>query len=132
MLDYKPRVMTPLQRRVLEVHASCIVQQLELTRALIKEVKNPGADSEESPALHLLSEHHKEVLARYENLTPREKEILQLFAARSGSLSSKDVAHKLDISPRTVDHHRANIMAKMNVASIAELMAVGLKAGIFR
>lgn len=132
LLDYKPRVLTPLQRRVLQVHASCVVQQLELTRALIKEVKNLGADSETSSSNQLLSEHHKEALARYENLTPREKEILQLFAARSGSLSSKDVASKLDISPRTVDHHRAKIMAKMNVTSIAELMAVGLKAGIFR
>ena len=36
--------------------------------------------------------------------------------------SSKDIARELDISPRTVDHHRARILEKMSVHSVAELI----------
>lgn len=132
VLDYQPRALTELQKRALNVHAKSIMQQLELTLALIKEVKNTGPDLESDPSDRELSAYHQKAKSRFETLTPREKEIMRLFARRSGSMSSKKVARELEISPRTVDHHRASIMTKMNVESIAELMAVGLKAGIFR
>lgn len=127
VLDYKPRELSELQRRVLQVHAKSIMQQLELTRALVKELKHPDNVVE---APQDISTAYRDVTSRFETLTPREKEIVELMASRSGSFSSKELARELGISPRTVDHHRASIMSKMDVDSAAELIIVGLKAGI--
>lgn len=55
--------------------------------------------------------------ACYERLSPREREIIQLVVAGE---TSKTVAKQLDISPRTVDHHRRRILEKMGKASVAE------------
>lgn len=55
----------------------------------------------------------------FEALTPREKEIMELVVAGD---SSKVIGQKLGISHRTVDIHRGNIMRKLNIASIAELV----------
>jgi DNA-binding NarL/FixJ family response regulator len=53
------------------------------------------------------------------HVTPREREILQ-FAMEG--LSTKSIAERLYLSPRTVDKHRANIMEKFGVHSIVELI----------
>lgn len=132
VLDYKPRRLTALQRRVLKVHAMNVTRQLELTRAYVHEAKF-GADG----APNFLTSHepgnlYQDTRRRFETLTPREREIMLLIAGRSGNLSSKQIARELGISHRTVDHHRASLMAKMNVDSIAELIAVSLKSGVLR
>ena len=49
--------------------------------------------------------------ADYATLTPREQEVMRLLAE---GLSSKEVAEKLFISPKTVENHRANIMNKLD------------------
>lgn len=72
--------------------------------------------------------HHMHVL--FETLTSREKEIALLLVMNPGSNSSKDIARTLDISPRTVDHHRARILEKMAVSSVAQLVELALKAGL--
>jgi two-component system response regulator FixJ len=61
--------------------------------------------------------------ARLEALTPREREVLDRLVKGE---SSKIIAAELDISPRTVDVHRAHIMDKLGVRSIAELVRVAL------
>lgn len=131
VLDYKPRQLNKLQRRVLKVNAISVTRQLELTRALLQNAasqwNNKGAD----PALSLGGKVFGEINGRFETLTPREREIMALIVGRSGNLSSKQIAHELNISHRTVDHHRANILAKMKVGSIAELIAVSFKSNIF-
>ncbi len=132
VLDYAPRALTELQQRTLKVHAKSIIRQLELTRALVEEVKAARPETDDPRPAQALSAHHQKAEDRFETLTPREREIMMLFVGRSGSLSSKDVARELGISPRTVDHHRASIMSKMCVDSIAELIAVTLKTGILR
>ena len=53
------------------------------------------------------------------NLTRREREIMELVVAGE---ASKTIGKKLGISPKTVDIHRANIMKKLNVHTIAELV----------
>ena len=55
-------------------------------------------------------------------LTPREREIADYMLANPGDLSSKGIARALDISPRTVDHHRARILEKLEIGSVAELI----------
>lgn len=72
-----------------------------------------------------------EARARLESLTDREREIAQFLVSNPAQSSSKDVARHLDISPRTVDHHRARILDKMNVASVAELVNLAMAAELF-
>ena len=62
-------------------------------------------------------------LARLERLTPREREVLE-HAARG--LHAKEIAAALDISPRTVEVHKARIMEKLGVRNIAELVRFAL------
>ncbi|WP_116597408.1 response regulator transcription factor [Primorskyibacter marinus] len=69
---------------------------------------------------------------RFESLTDREDEIARLIVSNPGSNSSKDIARHLDISPRTVDHHRARILEKMDVTSVAQLVELALKEGLFK
>ncbi|GLQ36354.1 DNA-binding response regulator [Amylibacter marinus] len=64
---------------------------------------------------------------RWARLTDREQEIARLMIANSASISSKDVGRTLDISPRTVDHHRARILEKMHVNSVTELVVIALR-----
>lgn len=67
-----------------------------------------------------------EAPAALERLSPREVEVFQLLAVgRSG----KQIAAVLGISPKTVDNHRANIMDKLCVGSIAELVRVAIRTG---
>lgn len=68
--------------------------------------------------------------ASFEGLTDREREIASLIVSRPSDASSKEIARQLDISPRTVDHHRARILEKMGVRSIAELVDLSSKAGL--
>jgi len=70
------------------------------------------------------------VRTRFENLTDREREIAIWMVENPSNASSKEVARNLDISPRTVDHHRARILEKMQVRSIAELVDSALKANL--
>ena len=65
--------------------------------------------------------HHR---AKFQRLTARELEIVERMIARPSEISSKELAAALGISPRTVDHHRARILEKMNVKSVAELIAL--------
>ena len=63
----------------------------------------------------------------YELLTPREREILQLVAEGK---SSKDIANLLNLSVYTVETHRANILQKLNLKSVAELILYAVRKGI--
>ena len=69
--------------------------------------------------------------SRHDTLTDREAEIARLMVTRPGANSSKDIARQLDISPRTVDHHRARILEKMGVGTVAELVESAMKARLF-
>jgi DNA-binding NarL/FixJ family response regulator len=59
-------------------------------------------------------------------LTTREKEILKLIAEEK---SSKEIADLLFISVRTVGHHRASIMKKLNINKIAGLVKYAIQKG---
>jgi DNA-binding NarL/FixJ family response regulator len=59
-----------------------------------------------------------------ERLTARERQILQLLAEGK---SSKEVATALDISIKTADTHRANIMRKLDLHSLADLVRYAIR-----
>jgi DNA-binding NarL/FixJ family response regulator len=63
----------------------------------------------------------------YELLTTRERELLQLVAE---GWSTKEIASQLNLSPHTVDTHRGNIMHKLNVHSVPELILYAVRRGI--
>ena len=72
---------------------------------------------------HLQSNEAEQRRAHYAVLTNREKEVSDLIVAGN---SSKLIAIKLGISPKTVDIHRANIMRKLNVRTVAEIIQLRL------
>lgn len=59
-------------------------------------------------------------------MSARETEILKLVAS---GMSSKEIAEKLFISPRTVDTHRNNLMQKLDIHNIAGLIRFAFKNG---
>jgi len=60
-------------------------------------------------------------------LTKREQEVLQLIAS---NLTSKEIAENLFLSKRTIDHHRNNLLLKLNVKNTAALIAKAIKLGL--
>jgi DNA-binding NarL/FixJ family response regulator len=62
-------------------------------------------------------------------LTPREREVLQLLAEGK---SNKEIATFLDISVKTAETHRANIMLKLNFHSITELVRYAVRNKIIQ
>jgi FixJ family two-component response regulator len=68
----------------------------------------------------------RDLKARFEALTPREREVL--VHVLSGRLN-KEIAVALRLSERTIKMHRANLMAKLQVQSVAELARLAHEAG---
>ena len=66
-------------------------------------------------------EYRAAVLARFESLTEREREVMHLLIGGAATSSSKQIAAELGISHRTIDHHRARIMEKTQARSVTEL-----------
>jgi two-component system response regulator FixJ len=65
--------------------------------------------------------------ARVASLSPRERQVLDGLVA---GLSNKAIARAHDISPRTVEVYRANLMAKMQAASLSDLVRMAMRAGL--
>lgn len=63
----------------------------------------------------------------YSTLTAREQEVMRLLAE---GLTSKDVAAKLFISPKTVENHRTNLMKKLGLNSTVELIRYAARLGL--
>jgi FixJ family two-component response regulator len=66
-----------------------------------------------------------EARSRIANLSPREREVLEWLAE---GRSNKMIARELDISPRTVEIHRANMMGKLGANHAAEAVRLRLEA----
>jgi two-component system response regulator FixJ len=66
---------------------------------------------------------HTRIKSHLESLTPREREVLDLMTQGK---QNKAIAQVLDVSPRTVEIHRARVMEKMGAHSIAELVRMML------
>jgi two-component system response regulator FixJ len=69
--------------------------------------------------------------AKIETLTTREKEIAEFIVRNPADTSSKFIGRQLDVSPRTIDHHRARVLEKMDVTSVAELIEKAIKSNLF-
>jgi RNA polymerase sigma factor (sigma-70 family) len=91
---------------------------------LLAAIREGLATSENNHAQHKES---AAVRKRAEELTPREKEVLEHVIA---GLLNKQIAAELGISEKTVKVHRGRVMDKMNAESVAELVVLSQKAGI--
>jgi len=64
--------------------------------------------------------------ARIATLSPRERQVMDGLIA---GLSNKLIAREYDISPRTIEVYRANVMTKMQAGSLSELVRLAIRAG---
>jgi two-component system, NarL family, response regulator NreC len=67
------------------------------------------------------------VADRYDSLSEREREIFQLIAE---ARTNKEVAELLQISPATVETHRARILQKLDIHNTAELVLYAVRRGV--
>lgn len=133
---------------------SFIVLSMHSEKGVIKDVMNAGADGyltktcrkEELNAaiksvlqgkrfystdvLESLSQddhEHQEVNMFLRNLSHRELEILKFT---SNGMSSKEIGQNLNISHRTVETHRNNILKKLDARNVADLIKIAVKSGL--
>ncbi|MCR9176927.1 MAG: response regulator [Alphaproteobacteria bacterium] len=66
-------------------------------------------------------------LRAFETLTPREMEVMMEVVAGH---SNKVIAHHLTLSPKTVEVHRARVMAKTGAKNLSNLVRLAIKAGL--
>jgi DNA-binding NarL/FixJ family response regulator len=64
-----------------------------------------------------------------QRLTPRQREILQLIAEGN---STKEIARKLDLSVKTVETHRAQLMERLDIHDIAGLVRFAIRVGLIQ
>lgn len=91
---------------------------------LLAAVRRALARDESARAARVRHEHLRR---RYERLTPREREV---FVHLIGGQLNKQVAADLGITERTIKLHRANILGKLEVGSMAELARLAVDLGI--
>lgn len=63
----------------------------------------------------------------YDKLTPREREVFQLIAEGH---TNQAIAHRLGISVRTIETHRANLMEKLEIHDVAGLTRLAIQLGL--
>jgi two-component system response regulator FixJ len=70
-----------------------------------------------------------DIAARVASLSPRERQVMEGLVA---GLSNKLIAREYDISPRTIEVYRANVMTKMQAGSLSELVRLAMRAGTIK
>ena len=70
-----------------------------------------------------------DIASRIASLSPRERQVLEGLIA---GLSNKLIARDYDISPRTIEVYRANVMTKMQASSVSELVRFAIRGGLLK
>ena len=81
-------------------------------------LKDQAVDGSDAPLTQPCANHHL--------LTPREREVLELI---TGGASNKEGGHRLGISTRTFEVHRAHLMGKLGARNAADLVRIALSNG---
>lgn len=80
-----------------------------------------------SPRIEEMLSHHPAHGDQPPSLTPRQTEILRLVAS---GRSTKEIARDLNISPKTVEFHRAALMEKIGVHDVTGLTRYAMQSGV--
>ena len=113
----------PMSVRAMKAGAVEFLTKPFRSRSLLEAVR---AAIETDRSAHKARSETGELRQRYEQLTPREREVMALVVA--GQLN-KQVASELATTERTIKFHRAHIMQKMGVESLADLVRMAEKLG---
>ena len=70
-----------------------------------------------------------DIASRIATLSPRERQVMDGLIA---GLSNKLIARDYDISPRTIEVYRANVMTKMQAGTLSELVRLAIRAGVLK
>lgn len=110
------------------------VTKAELQKAIEKVVAGENYLSENFAKLSDVEEKEKSAFKlpeewESEKLSARELEVLQLL---SDGLSTSEIAEKLFISQRTVEHHRSNLLAKTQSKNVAGLIKYAIVKGLIK
>jgi RNA polymerase sigma factor (sigma-70 family) len=108
----------PMSVRAMKAGAADFLTKPVERQVLLNAVRNALARDEESRKAR---EQKGTLRARLETLTPRERAVFTLVVAGK---ANKQIAAELGTSERTVKAHRAQVMEKLQVASLAELVHV--------
>lgn len=73
-------------------------------------------------------QHRTNIMHRIKCLSPREDEVLKLLIKGK---SNKSIADEMSLSTKTIETHRAHIMRKLGVKSMAGLMWMAIKSGVY-
>ena len=84
--------------------------------ALLEALQNGVRQHVKSRLRHIIDRQTRE---RFTQLSAREHEVLELIVA---GLTNKEMGRALDVSPRTVETHRANLFAKLEADSLAQMI----------
>jgi DNA-binding NarL/FixJ family response regulator len=113
-------------KKMMENGASGYILKNSTKEELIKAIQiiNEGAIYFSGEVGQALKEYQKSSNVVLPELTPREKEILQLIAE---GYTNPQIAEKIFLSPFTVDSHRKNILAKLKVKNAATLIKLAVE-----
>jgi DNA-binding NarL/FixJ family response regulator len=65
----------------------------------------------------------------FDALTPRQRQVLQLIAE---GCTNREIAHRLDISVKTVESHRSRLMKRLGIHDIAGLVRYAIRVGLIQ
>jgi DNA-binding NarL/FixJ family response regulator len=102
-----------LAQAVRQVMAGRVYVSAELSGVMVRELRSLKAGAAPAPAGAAL--------------TPREKELVQLFAE---GWTTNEIAERLHLSPKTVATHRENVLRKLQARGVADLTRYALREGL--
>lgn len=114
----------PLAVRAMRAGAVDFIEKPFDDELLLQSIKQALALRKESRGQASLAQT---AAARIGLLTERERQVLECLVAGK---ANKVIAYELDISPRTVEIHRAHVMEKMQARSLSDVVRLALAAGV--
>jgi len=118
-----------IQEEGMRMGASGYVLKKAVDRELFEAIERVSSGQTYSPSPNKDEEKSPLPVSSYESLSFREKEILRMLA---GGMTNRDIAKHLFISVNTVETHRKNVMKKLNLHNLSEIIRYALVHGLIQ
>ncbi len=125
-LDRGPRLRALLEQLAVKRPGDAYIESL---LGAFGAAERPDGTREAQPSRRAESEAGATSAAPLEDLTNRERDVLELLAAR---LSNKEIAERLSVSAETVKKHNLNLYRKLHVEGRRQAVAAALARGLIR